>query len=113
MENEYQVFISESAAGQIKDQFKKRGTPDAYLRLGIKGGGCSGFSYVLQYEDSAPREKDLLFTVHDIKVIVDKKSIIYLTGTILDWEKTFIYSGFKFVNPQEKNKCGCGNSFNI
>lgn len=113
MENEYQIFVSTSAAAQIKEQFKKRGTPDAYLRLGVKGGGCSGFSYVLQYEDSVPREKDFLFIIHDIKVVVDKKSIIYLNGSTLDWEKTLIYQGFKFVNPQEKNKCGCGTSFSI
>lgn len=113
MKNEYQVFVSIKAAQQIKEQFKKRQTPDAYLRLGVKGGGCSGFSYVLQYEDSDPKEKDLLFIIHDIKVVVDKKSIIYLNGSILDWEKTLIYQGFKFLNPQEKNKCGCGTSFSI
>lgn len=113
MEKEYQIKFSEAAAEQIKEQFKKRGTPNAYLRLGVKGGGCSGLSYVLQYEDSEPRDKDLVFTLHDIKVIVDKKSIIYLNGSTLDWEKTLIYSGFKFINPQSSGSCGCGTSFSI
>lgn len=87
MENKYEISLSTSAAEQIKEQFKKRNTLNAYLRLGVKGGGCSGLSYVLQYEDSDPKEKDLLFIIHDIKVVVDKKSIIYLNGSILDWKK--------------------------
>ena len=109
----YQVIISSTAAEQIKNQLNKRGTPEAYLRLGIKGGGCSGFSYVLQFEDSAPRERDIVFQTEGVNVVVDKKSIVYLNGCTLDWEKTLMQQGFKFVNPNEKSKCGCGHSFTV
>jgi iron-sulfur cluster assembly protein len=108
-----QISISLLAAEQIKLQLEARSTPDSYLRLGIKGGGCSGFSYVIQFEDNAPRERDIVFEEHGVKVIVDKKSLVYLNGTTLDWEKSLLKKGFKFVNPNEKSTCGCGHSFSV
>ena len=112
-EKTYQISISLAAAQQIKLQLEKRGTPESFLRLGIKGGGCSGFSYVIQFEDNPPRDKDVVFDEHDVKVIVDKKSLLYLNGSTLDWEKTLMNQGFKFINPNEKSTCGCGNSFSV
>ena len=109
----YQIFLTPVAAEKVKDQLTKRGTPEAYLRLGIRGGGCSGFSYVLQFEDGPPRAKDILFDVEDVHVIVDSKSILYLNGATLDWEKTLMNQGFKFRNPHEKSSCGCGHSFTV
>jgi iron-sulfur cluster assembly protein len=113
VEKNYTISVSPKAAEQVKNQLTKRGTPEAYLRLGIKGGGCSGFSYVIQFEDAPPREKDFLFEMEGIRVLVDKKSILYLNGSILDWEKTLMNQGFKFVNPNEKSSCGCGHSFTV
>lgn len=112
-EKNYLINISLKAAEQIKQQLQKRNTPDAYLRLGVKGSGCSGFSYVLQFEDSLPRKQDILFLINDVNIIVDSKSLEYLNGCTLDWEKTLIKEGFKFCNPNEKSKCGCGNSFSV
>ncbi len=112
-EKTLQVFVSSIAAEQIKLQLEKRGTPNSYLRLGIKGGGCSGFSYVLQFEDDLPRDKDFVFEEHNIKIVVDKKSLVYLNGSTLDWEKTLLKQGFKFNNPNEKSSCGCGHSFTV
>ena len=112
-EKNFQIFVSVLAAEQVKNQLTKRGTPQSYLRLGIKGGGCSGFSYVLQFEDTAPRDKDLVFDLEGVHVIVDKKSILYLNGCTLDWEKTLMSQGFKFINPNEKSSCGCGHSFTV
>lgn len=112
-EKQYNVFVSAKAAEQIKQQLTKRGTPEAYLRLGIRGGGCSGFSYVLQFEDTPPKTKDILFEVEGVRVIVDSKSILYLNGATLDWEKTLVKQGFKFQNPNEKSSCGCGHSFTV
>jgi iron-sulfur cluster assembly protein len=109
----YQVFLTPVAAEKVKDQLVKRGTPEAYLRLGIRGGGCSGFSYVLQFEDDPPRAKDILFDVEGVHVIVDSKSILYLNGATLDWEKTLMNQGYKFRNPHEKSSCGCGHSFTV
>lgn len=112
-EKTYHISISPVAAEQVVKQLEKRGTPNAYLRLGIKGGGCSGFSYVLQYEDNLPREKDVVFEEHNVKIVVDKKSLVYLNGSTLDWETSLLKRGFKFVNPNEKSTCGCGHSFSV
>lgn len=111
--NQYNISISPKAAEQVKSQLMKRGTPDSYLRLGVKGAGCSGYSYVIQFEDEPPREKDFLFEIEGIKILVDKKSVLYLNGSTLDWEKTLMRNGFKFVNPNEKSTCGCGSSFTV
>jgi iron-sulfur cluster assembly protein len=105
------ISLSEIAAEQVKLQLQKRGTPDAYLRLGIKGGGCSGYSYVLQYEDDPPKARDKVFQCHGVNVVVDPKSLLLLNGCVLDWEKTLLKQGFKFNNPNEKSSCGCGHSF--
>ena len=112
-EKEYKFSISEEASKQIKLQLQKRDNPNCYLRLGVKGAGCSGYSYVLQFEDSLPKERDYIFTEYDIKVVIDKKSILYLNGSMLDWEKSLLNQGFKFINPNEKSRCGCGISFTI
>jgi iron-sulfur cluster assembly protein len=115
MEDEKTLSISISlvAAEQVKLQLEKRGTPESCLRLGIKGGGCSGFSYVLRFEDDLPRDRDVVFEEHGVKVVVDKKSLVYLNGSTLDWEKSLLKQGFKFVNPNEKSSCGCGHSFTV
>lgn len=113
MENNFQIFVSPKAVEQINLQLSKRKTPDASIRLGVRGAGCSGFTYQIQFEDEEPKEKDLLFNIDNVRVIVDKKSILYLNGTTLDWEKTLLKQGFKFVNPNEKSSCGCGSSFSV
>lgn len=112
-EKTYKVSVSPAAAEKIKERLAKRGSPDGYVRLGVKGGGCSGFTYVLQFEDTPPKLKDIVFDVEGVHVVVDTKSIHYLDGTTLDWEKTLMNHGFKIVNPNEKSKCGCGHSFTV
>lgn len=111
--NSVGIQLSASAIAEVKRQLEKRGTPDSYLRLGIKGGGCSGFSYVLQFEDNIPKDRDITYNFDGVKIIVDHKSMLYLNGCLLDYEKTLIKQGFKFVNPNEANSCGCGNSFSF
>jgi iron-sulfur cluster assembly protein len=110
--------VSDKAVDAIRAALAKRGTPDAALRVGIKGGGCSGFSYVIEFSDDAPRVGDqvLEFTAEGkskVRVFCDKKSMIYLGGSVLDYEKTLMYQGFKFKNPQEASRCGCGHSFTV
>ena len=106
------VTLSDSAIKELTLQLEKR-TPNTFLRLGVRSGGCSGFIYVLQFEDSEPKEKDLIFKFGNIKVVIDNKSIHYLNDIILDWESTLMRRGFKFLNPNEKSKCGCSLSFFI
>lgn len=112
------LAVSDKAVDAIRAALKKRGTPDAALRVGIKGGGCSGFSYVIEFSDDPPRQGDnVLEFAQDglatVRVFCDKKSIVYLGGSVLDYEKTLMYQGFKFKNPQEASRCGCGHSFTV
>ncbi|MGK4001907.1 iron-sulfur cluster assembly accessory protein [Sorangium sp. So ce1036] len=110
--------VSEAAVQAIRAQLAKRGTPEGAIRVGIRGGGCSGFSYVIEFEDNPPRPGDLVLEFAEpdrptVRVLCDKKSIIYLSGSVLDWEKTLMFQGFKFKNPNEATRCGCGHSFTV
>jgi iron-sulfur cluster assembly protein len=113
-----EIAVSPSAVAAIREALQKRGTPDAALRVGVKGGGCSGFSYVIEFADDPPRKGDHVYEYAEegkstVRVLCDKKSILYLGGSVLDYEKTLMYRGFKFKNPQEASKCGCGHSFTV
>jgi iron-sulfur cluster assembly protein len=110
--------VTPQAVDAIARQMKKRGTPEASLRLGIRGGGCSGFTYVIEFNDGAPHARDRVFdhVATDgtkVRVVVDPKSLVYLSGTVLEWEQTLMRQGFKFANPNEKSGCGCGTSFGV
>jgi iron-sulfur cluster assembly protein len=107
------ITLTPAAVEAARAALAKRGTPQAAIRLGIKGGGCSGFSYVIEYEDEEPRTRDRTFEVEGVRVVVDKKSLIYLMGTVLDFEKTLMKQGFKFKNPNEATSCSCGTSFTV
>jgi iron-sulfur cluster assembly protein len=112
------LSVSPQAVDAIARQMKKRGTLEASLRLGIRGGGCSGFSYVIEFHDGPPHARDRVFdqVASDgtpVRVVVDPKSLVYLNGTVLEWEQTLMRQGFKFANPNEKAGCGCGTSFSV
>ncbi len=111
---ELSVNVTPRAAQQIKAQLGRRAqsNPLSGIRLGVKGGGCSGMSYVIEFCDS-PRSKDQLFEVEGARIYVDPKSLIYLNGTTFDFVDTFQQKGFKFVNPQVRSECGCGESFSV
>ncbi len=108
------VHVTPKAAQQIKAQLARRAQtkPESGVRLGVKGGGCSGMSYVIEFCDQ-PRARDKVFEVDGAKVYVDPKSLIYLNGTTFDYVESFQQKGFKFVNPQVKSECGCGESFTV
>src|SRR3982074_1119267 len=115
---ESNVSVTPQAVYAIARQMKKRGTVDASLRLGIRGGGCSGFSYVIEFHDGAPHARDRIFeySASDgtaVRVVVDPKCLLYHNCTVLEWEQTLMQQGFKFANPNEKSGCGCGHSFNV
>jgi len=82
------------------------------LRLGVKGGGCSGLSYSIGF-DSHPRERDRIFTFDGVRVFIDPKSFVFLHGMTLDYEETLIRQGFNFINPNSTKSCGCGSSFSV
>lgn len=107
------LAITSGAATYATEKLEKRGTPHAAVRLGIKGGGCSGFSYVIQFEDGQPKDRDYAYVVDGVRFVVDKKSLVYLAGSVFDYEKTLMFQGFKFRNPNEAASCGCGHSFTV
>ena len=112
------IRIAPGAVDAIAAQVKKRGVEGTALRVGIRGGGCSGFSYVIEFHDGEPHSRDVVYDLmasegSPVRVVVDKKSLIYLNGSTLEWEKTLMRQGFKFVNPNEKASCGCGHSFTV
>jgi len=118
VERTFELLVSPEAARKIKEALDKRKTPNASLRVGVRGGGCSGFSYVLEFADAPPREgRDLVYEVPvddgAVRVVCDKKSILYLAGSTLEWEKTLKWQGFKFTNPKASSACGCKESFSI
>jgi len=106
------IELTPKAIDMAKKALLKRGTPDAALRLGVRGGGCSGASYVIEFADKI-RSRDLVFDFDGLKVVTDPKSLVYLRGSILDYEVKLMQHGFKFRNPNERSACGCGTSFGI
>jgi iron-sulfur cluster assembly protein len=104
------ITITASAADEIRKQAVKRGKPESALRIGIKGGGCTGFSYLFEWADGEPRPKDRVFEREGVKVVIDPKSLVYLDGTELDFVRGMMGHGFKFNNPNAKGACGCGES---
>ncbi len=105
------VTLTEKAAEHVKSFLANRGR-GAGLRLGVKTSGCSGMAYVLEFADGVEPE-DEVFEAHGVKVIVDSKSLLYLDGTELDFVKEGLNEGFQFNNPNVKDSCGCGESFNV
>lgn len=106
------ITVTSSAAQKIKEQLGRRAqsTPTSGLRIGVRGGGCSGLTYVIEFADQ-PRAHDRVIEQDGVKVYVDPKSAIYLDGTELDYEMKLLQQGFKFKNPKAKSACGCGESF--
>jgi len=105
------VTMSEAAALHVSRYIAKRGKGIG-VRLGVKTSGCSGMAYKLEFADAADPE-DIVFESHGLKVLVDPKSLPYLDGTELDFTKEGLNEGFKFNNPNVKDQCGCGESFNV
>lgn len=105
------ISLTQAAANHIEHFLKKRGK-GLGVRLSVKTTGCSGLSYVIEYAD-ALSEGDQTFKNHGVTIVVDAKSLIYLDGTELDFVKEGLNEGFQFTNPNEKSRCGCGESFSI
>ncbi|MBI4550588.1 MAG: iron-sulfur cluster assembly accessory protein [Candidatus Omnitrophica bacterium] len=105
------VSLTPLAVSEVKRILEKQPAPGLGLRLGVKGGGCSGLSYAMGFD--TPREGDSVFEVEGLKVIVDPKSYLYLDNTVVDFHDGLEGRGFKFVNPNAQKSCGCGESFSV
>ena len=105
------VTLTEKAATHVQNFLAKRGKGVA-LRLGVRTTGCSGMAFKLEYADAVAPD-DRQFESHGVKVVIDPKSLPYLDGTELDFAREGLNEGFKFNNPNVKDECGCGESFNV
>lgn len=106
------IGLVDSAVVRLKKLLTERNTPNAGLRIAVKGGGCSGLAYHMEWAEEA-RPRDKTFEREGVRVFIDPKSYLYLMGTELIFEETIMASGFKLRNPNEKSACGCGDSFSV
>lgn len=106
------IQIDTTAAQRIERLLADRGTPAAGLRIRVRGGGCTGLQYDMEFADQA-RDRDRVFEEHGVRIFVDPKSYIFLIGTMLTYQSGLLESGFKLENPNVKKACGCGESFSI
>lgn len=104
------IALSESAVVQLKRIMQEQEVPEGYgLRVGVKGGGCSGFSYILGFD--VQKEKDRVYEISGIPVYIERSQSMYLVGMHIDWHEGLNNRGFIFSNPNAKSTCGCGSSF--
>jgi iron-sulfur cluster assembly protein len=105
------ITVTESAARMVRRIMEKEGRAAALLRVGVKGGGCSGYSYHMEFVE-APRLDDLRYDFHGLAVVVDPRSMEFLKGIVLDY-RDGIQAGFQWRNPNATKSCGCGESFSL
>lgn len=110
VESTFPVLVTGAALSQVRRLLVKDGRPDVFLRLGVKGGGCSGFEYVMKLDVKA-RTNDLLLDIDGVRVVCDPKSAELIRGSTFDYTGNLIGGGFKFDNPNAARSCGCGTSF--
>ncbi len=106
------ISLTENAAEKVSVLLEKRPNETQGLRVGVRGGGCSGFTYFLEFAESA-NQGDRELDSHGVRLFIDPKSFLYLMGTEIDFVDSLSGSGFKFVNPNARRTCGCGESFSV
>jgi iron-sulfur cluster assembly protein len=111
--NQKTIFtVTPEAAGQIRVLLSQRGKSSVGIRIGVKQRGCSGNSYTLEYADNA-NPLDEIVTHEDLTIYIDPKALLFVIGTVMDFKDDKLESGFTFQNPNEKGRCGCGESFHV
>jgi iron-sulfur cluster assembly protein len=106
------IEITEGAASRVKLLLSKRQKPAVGIRIGVKSGGCTGLSYTFEYAEDI-KQFDEVVSDKDVTILIDPKAVLYLVGTELDYVDEKVKSGFVFKNPNEKGRCGCGESFHV
>ncbi|MEA2781160.1 MAG: iron-sulfur cluster assembly protein [Rhodospirillaceae bacterium] len=106
------INLTESAAHRVQDLLQKRGKPSVGIRIGIRSKGCSGLSYTIEYADKK-EPTDEVVEQHGVTVLIDPKATLFILGTEMDYVEEKLQSGFVFRNPNEKGRCGCGESFHV
>jgi len=105
------VTLTDAALAEINRLREKKGLDEIVLRVGVKGGGCAGLSYTLNMDDAEVKPTDHLLDYENVKLVVDRKSALFLRGMQLNYSDDLIGGGFKFENPNAKKSCACGSSF--
>jgi len=105
------IALTPTATQEVKRLMEKEQKPNQALRIGVKGGGCSGMSYVVALDEATPKQYDTVFEQDGVKIVVDAKSHLYLDGMTIDFKSSLMGGGFEFNNPLAKKSCGCGHSF--
>ena len=106
------MTVTPAAAERVKALIEKRGKATAGIRIGVRSKGCSGMSYTLEYADQQEPMDEVVDT-EGVKLLIDPKASLFLIGTVMDYEEDKLKSGFVFRNPNEKGRCGCGESFHV
>ena len=107
------ITVTDTASKKIQQQLKRRGK-GVGIRIGVRTTGCSGLAYTLEYVDEYTAEQGVTNFAHpDFILLVDAKSLVYLNGLIMDWVRNGLNEGFDFINPNERDRCGCGESFRV
>ena len=109
---DFPLTITPAAAGQIRELLQKRQKPSAGIRIGVRTRGCSGYAYTLEFLDSE-NPQDEVVRLEDINIFIDPKATLFILGTEMDYIEKDFESGFTFRNPNEKGRCGCGESFHV
>jgi iron-sulfur cluster assembly protein len=112
MEHKAPLIITVAAAERVKTMLANRGKPSAGIRIGVRSKGCSGLSYTLEFADEKS-PYDEVVEDKGVTVLIDPKATMFILGTEMDWVEEKMQSGFVFRNPNEKGRCGCGESFHV
>lgn len=103
--------VTIEALNAFKTKLQFRNTPETMIRFGVRGGACSGYSYAIEFDDNDLRTGDISWQADGVNFVIDKKSMLYLTGSRVVWKQSLLQTGFDFENPHEASRCGCGGSF--
>lgn len=106
------ITISDNAVARIHELLAKRGKPSAGIKVGVRSRGCSGLSYTIEYADEVSKFDEVV-EKDGVKVLIDPKAVMFVLGTEMDYVEEQLKSGFVFINPNEKGRCGCGESFHV
>jgi iron-sulfur cluster assembly protein len=107
------IQVTERAARWVLDRHARLGQPEAALRVGVKGGGCAGYTYVTDATTDPPTEREQVLEFYGLRVYVDRRSLKLIGGSTIDLQKTLMQTGLRFQNPHEASTCGCGSTFSV
>jgi iron-sulfur cluster assembly protein len=107
------IQVTESAARWILSRHATLGQPEAALRVGVKGGGCAGYTYVTDSTTDPPNDREQIIEFYGLKVYVDRRSLRWIGGSVIDLKKSLMHTGLVFKNPHEASTCGCGETFSV